>query len=121
MDSGEHEGLARISHQVAGIQRLQSPKMTQTLLAEAEAPLPSLNGQSSVCRDHRPLFASRVPIAAPSLPPTEEILEAFRSVLSGSQLTNGRTVARFEQEAARFLGVPDCVAVSSCTSGPDAG
>ena len=91
--------------------------MTQTLLAEAEAQLPSLNGQASACRDHRPLFASRVPIAAPSLPPTEEILEAFRSVLSGSQLTNGRTVARFEQEAASFLGVPDCVAVSSCTSG----
>ncbi len=117
MDSGEHEGLARISHQVTGTQTVQNPAMTQTLLAEAEVLLPSLNDQSSACRDHRPLFASRVPIAAPSLPPTEEILEAFRSVLGGSQLTNGRTVARFEQEAARFLGVPDCVAVSSCTSG----
>ena len=91
--------------------------MTRTQLAEAEVPLPSLNDQSSACRHYRPLFASRVPIAAPSLPPTEEILEAFRSVLGGSQLTNGRRVARFEQEAARFLGVPDCVAVSSCTSG----
>jgi len=95
----------------------ENPEMTQTLLAEPEALLPSLNDESSTGRGHRPLFASKVSIAAPSLPPAEEVLEAFRALLAGSQLTNGCTVARFEQEAARFLGVPDCVAVSSCTSG----
>jgi dTDP-4-amino-4,6-dideoxygalactose transaminase len=111
--------------------------MTRTLLAERDLapsiPVPSspaasspavsspaafsLNDESRVRRDPPPLFASKVPIAAPSLPPKEEILEALGTLLEGSQLTNGDTVARLEREAARFLGVPECVAVSSCTSG----
>ena len=84
--------------------------MAQILLAEAGVLPPSP-------QDHQPLFSAKVPIAAPSLPPTEEILDALRPIFEGPQLTNGGTVARLEQEAARFLGVPDCVAVSSCTSG----
>ena len=64
-----------------------------------------------------PLFEERVPIASPVLPDPGEMLGEFASVLRGPQLTNGPRVARLEQEAARFLGVPECVAVSSCTSG----
>ena len=51
------------------------------------------------------------------MPPKEEILEVLGPLLEGAELTNGQTVARLEREAARVLGVPDCVAVSSCTFG----
>ena len=64
-----------------------------------------------------PLFPERVPIASPALPDPGEVLAEFASVLRGPQLTNGPRVAALEQEAACFLGVPECVAVSSCTSG----
>ena len=64
-----------------------------------------------------PLFDRKVPIAAPKLPATEGLLEEFRRVLEGPQLTNGRWVAELEARAAAALDVPHCVAVSSCTSG----
>ncbi len=65
----------------------------------------------------QPLFDRKVPIAAPTLPATEGLLGEFRRVLENPQLTNGHWVAELEERAAAALDVPDCVAVSSCTSG----
>ena len=64
-----------------------------------------------------PLFSEKVRVATPKLPPTEELLDQIRALLEQSQLTNGETVRLFEEESARYLGVAECVAVSSCTSG----
>ena len=65
----------------------------------------------------RPLFEERVPIAYPAVADASEMLEEFAGVLRGPWLTNGPRVAKLEEEAARFLGAPECVAVSSCTLG----
>ena len=64
-----------------------------------------------------PVFPEKIPLAAPTLPPVDEVLPEIRRLLEQSQLTNGATVRRFEEEAADYLGVSECVAVSSCTSG----
>jgi dTDP-4-amino-4,6-dideoxygalactose transaminase len=65
----------------------------------------------------QPLFAKQMPIACPSLPPRNELAQAFQEILSGPCLTNGAAVRRFERAAAHYLDVSECVAVSSCTSG----
>jgi dTDP-4-amino-4,6-dideoxygalactose transaminase len=65
----------------------------------------------------RPLFDEPLPIARPLLPPAAEILEPYRKVIESGQLTNGETVRKLEAAAAQYLDVPECVAVSSCTSG----
>jgi len=72
---------------------------------------------ASASRDVPPAFPETVPLAAPTLPAVDGILDEIRRLLLQSQLTNAETVRRFEQEAAEYLGVPECVAVSSCTSG----
>jgi dTDP-4-amino-4,6-dideoxygalactose transaminase len=66
---------------------------------------------------HAPLFAEPLPMVRPALPPAGKVLADFRTILETGELTNGRLVRRFEEEAAEMLGVPACVAVSSCTSG----
>jgi dTDP-4-amino-4,6-dideoxygalactose transaminase len=58
-----------------------------------------------------------VSIAAPWLPPWEQVVERFADIWRAGRLTNGACVERLECEAAAYLGVPDCVAVSSCTAG----
>ena len=65
----------------------------------------------------KPLFAERLPIVSPEGLPGESFIEAVRQVLSSRMLTNGARVRDFEQAASAYLGVPHCVAVSSCTSG----
>ena len=64
-----------------------------------------------------PLYRERLPIARPVLPPVSELLAHYRQVIESGKLTNGDTVRRLETAAAGFLGVPECVAVSSCTAG----
>jgi dTDP-4-amino-4,6-dideoxygalactose transaminase len=64
-----------------------------------------------------PLFAQKVTVAAPLLPPVDEVLESIRVILSQSCLTNGPAVEALERAAASYLGVRECVAVSSCTAG----
>jgi dTDP-4-amino-4,6-dideoxygalactose transaminase len=49
--------------------------------------------------------------------PGEEFLEEVRGILANKQLTNGAYVRKFEEAAAKYLGVAHCVAVSSCTAG----
>jgi dTDP-4-amino-4,6-dideoxygalactose transaminase len=62
-------------------------------------------------------FEKRLPIVSPEGVPGEEFLADVRQILQSRQLTNGAFVREFEAAAASFLGVPYCVAVSSCTSG----
>lgn len=64
-----------------------------------------------------PAFKTQLPMVRPSLPPLDPLLEEARAILASGQLTNGRYVRDFEQQAAAWLGVPHAVAVSSCTSG----
>jgi dTDP-4-amino-4,6-dideoxygalactose transaminase len=64
-----------------------------------------------------PLTTPAIPIASPWLPPWEEVAERFEDIWRGGRLTNGGCVERLESEAAAYLGVRDCVAVSSCTAG----
>jgi dTDP-4-amino-4,6-dideoxygalactose transaminase len=60
---------------------------------------------------------SRLPIASPEGLPNEEFLGDVQRILRTRRLTNGSFVHEFEGAAATYLGVPHCVAVSSCTSG----
>ena len=64
-----------------------------------------------------PLFSEPVPMVRPALPDAAELAGHWTRLLTGGQITNGATVRRFEQAAAQYLNVAECVAVSSCTSG----
>jgi dTDP-4-amino-4,6-dideoxygalactose transaminase len=65
----------------------------------------------------RPIFEERLPIVSPEGLPGEEFLRDVRKILSSRQLTNATFVRQFEEAAEQYLGVPHCVAVSSCTAG----
>ena len=65
----------------------------------------------------RPLFERRLPIVSPEGLPGEEFLRDVREILASRELTNGARVRAFEDAAAAYLNVPQCVAVSSCTAG----
>ncbi len=84
------------------------------LQPRAPKPTPVVSGLDSL---RSPLFETKVPLAAPTLPPTEDLPEQIRALLEQSPLTNASAVAEFEQRAAAYLGALDAVAVSSCTSG----
>jgi dTDP-4-amino-4,6-dideoxygalactose transaminase len=58
-----------------------------------------------------------IPICEPTLPPLEEFTRDLAGIFASRQITNGRWVRQFEEEAAARLGVPEVVAVSSATSG----
>lgn len=62
-------------------------------------------------------MAERLPIASPEGIPGQEFLEEVRRIFASRQLTNGSHVRELENVAASYLGVPHCVAVSSCTAG----
>jgi dTDP-4-amino-4,6-dideoxygalactose transaminase len=64
-----------------------------------------------------PAFRELLPIVDPEGVPGEEFLEEVRGILASKQLTNGAYVRKFEEAAAEYLGVANCVAVSSCTAG----
>lgn len=65
----------------------------------------------------RPMFERRLPIVSPEGLPGDEFLRDVQDILQSRQLTNGAYVHEFEEAAARYLNVPHCVAVASCTSG----
>ena len=64
-----------------------------------------------------PAFPEGLPFVRPTLPPEEALLDRIRTVLSTGMLTNGRFVRELEERAADYLGVRQCIAVASCTSG----
>jgi dTDP-4-amino-4,6-dideoxygalactose transaminase len=75
------------------------------------------SGKSGAALGTNSAFEKRLPIVSPEGLPGEEFLEDVRRILQSRQLTNGAYVREFEAAAGSFLGVPHCVAVSSCTSG----
>ncbi|MFN2390160.1 MAG: DegT/DnrJ/EryC1/StrS family aminotransferase [Actinomycetota bacterium] len=64
-----------------------------------------------------PAFPSLLPLARPYLPDPAALESDLKEILGSGRLTNDRFVRALEEEAARFLGVRHCVAVSSCTAG----
>jgi dTDP-4-amino-4,6-dideoxygalactose transaminase len=64
-----------------------------------------------------PAFEQRLPIVSPEGLPDDDFLRDVQEILQSRQLTNATFVRKFEEAAAEYLGVPHCVAVSSCTSG----
>lgn len=62
-------------------------------------------------------FNRPVPIIDPNLPDWETVNDRIRSIYKSKMLTNSSTVKELELKAARYLGVNEVVAVSSCTSG----
>ncbi len=75
------------------------------------------SGKSGAALGANSSFEKRLPIVSPEGLPGEEFLDDIRRILQSRQLTNGAFVREFETAAESFLGVPHCVAVSSCTSG----
>jgi dTDP-4-amino-4,6-dideoxygalactose transaminase len=72
--------------------------------------LPAIAGGS-------PMFEQRLPIASPEGLPHDEFLHDVSRILRSRQLTNSTLVREFEEAAGEYLGVPYCIAVSSCTAG----
>jgi len=62
-------------------------------------------------------FDTLLPIVSPEGIPDEQFVQDVRRILESRQLTNGTFVRELERAAASYLGVPYCVAVSSCTLG----
>ncbi|HEX9890462.1 MAG TPA: DegT/DnrJ/EryC1/StrS family aminotransferase [Actinomycetota bacterium] len=65
----------------------------------------------------RPAFPEGLPLARPSVPDIEAVVEDVRAILPTGMFTNGKYVRELEERAAAYLGVRHCVAVSSCTAG----
>jgi dTDP-4-amino-4,6-dideoxygalactose transaminase len=85
----------------------------QSFISNAPVPTPAVGGG-------RPLFDKLLPIVQPELP--RAIWEngaagMLLEILHSGSLTNSKWVQAFERKAAETLGVGECVAVSSCTSG----
>lgn len=64
-----------------------------------------------------PAFPEGLAFARPACPDPELVAEDVRAILRTGVLTNGPLVRSLEREAAGYLGVRHCVAVSSCTAG----
>src|SRR6476659_9257008 len=64
-----------------------------------------------------PLFQERFRFIQPTLPSFSDVANTYQTCYRNGLITNADLVARFESEAAEWLGVRHCVAVSSCTSG----
>ena len=64
-----------------------------------------------------PATGELLPIASPEGIPGDQFLQDVRSILKSRRLTNAGRVRELEEVASRYLGVPFCVAVSSCTAG----
>jgi dTDP-4-amino-4,6-dideoxygalactose transaminase len=64
-----------------------------------------------------PPHRKHLPIVCPEGIPDDNFLQGVRAILASHQLTTGARVREFEETAAAYLGVPHCVAVSSCTAG----
>jgi dTDP-4-amino-4,6-dideoxygalactose transaminase len=79
-------------------------------MSSASSDLPAIAGG-------RPMFEKRLPIVSPEGLPDDDFLCDVQRILSSRQLTNSTFVREFEEAAAEYVGVPHCVAVSSCTTG----
>lgn len=68
-------------------------------------------------RGGTPLFPDGLPLARPSVPDVDDLVEELRDVLTSGVLTNGPRVRALEEAAADYLDVRNAVAVSTCTAG----
>jgi dTDP-4-amino-4,6-dideoxygalactose transaminase len=64
-----------------------------------------------------PALPQRLRFIVPTLPPLESVIAEYTPAYKHGLITNANCVARFESSVAEYLGVKECVAVSSCTSG----
>ena len=64
-----------------------------------------------------PAFPDGLPFFRPAKPPLERVTARLAPSYERGVLTNGPLVRQFEAEAAERLGVPNVVAVASCTAG----
>jgi dTDP-4-amino-4,6-dideoxygalactose transaminase len=76
----------------------------------------SVRGLPAV-RGGRPLFPDGLPLARPTVPDVDILVEELRDVLTSGVLTNGPRVRALEEAAADYLDVRHAVAVSTCTAG----
>jgi dTDP-4-amino-4,6-dideoxygalactose transaminase len=67
--------------------------------------------------DGDPATEERIPLARPRVLDPERVRTHVGDILRSGTLTNGPLVRAFEEHAAGYLGVRNCVAVSSCTAG----
>lgn len=67
--------------------------------------------------DGPPAFPDGLPLVRPHRADVDRILADVRRSLEQGILTNGPRVRELEARAAAYLGVRQCIAVSSCTSG----
>jgi dTDP-4-amino-4,6-dideoxygalactose transaminase len=63
------------------------------------------------------LSGKHLPIVCPEGISSNDFVRDLQAILTSRQLTNGARVREFEETAAAYLGVPYCIAVSSCTAG----
>jgi dTDP-4-amino-4,6-dideoxygalactose transaminase len=64
-----------------------------------------------------PAFPDGLPFVRPTVPDLDRVVRRFAPSYERGILTNGPLVRAFEEQAAERLGVPNAVAVSSCTAG----
>ena len=56
-------------------------------------------------------------MARPRLPDPAVLMPRLQTILSTGHLTKGSELENFEKECAQYIGVRNCVGISSCTSG----
>jgi dTDP-4-amino-4,6-dideoxygalactose transaminase len=78
---------------------------------------PSFSSASPVEARSAPLFRERFRFIHPTLPPLARVAGEYRHAYNQGLVTNGALVARLEAAVCEQIGVRQCVAVSSCTSG----
>lgn len=65
-----------------------------------------------------PVFKDTIPIVKPPIGPyIKRILADFECVLESGMITNFEYVGKLEKAVAAYVGVDNCVATASCTSG----
>jgi dTDP-4-amino-4,6-dideoxygalactose transaminase len=86
------------------------PRLEDPMKEQSHARLPAMAGGS-------PAFPEGLPLARPSIGDPDGVAAHIRDILESGTLTNGRTVRRFEEASAEYLGVRHTVAVGTCTTG----
>jgi dTDP-4-amino-4,6-dideoxygalactose transaminase len=85
----------------------------RSLVSNGGAATPAISGG-------QPIFERLLPIVQPEIPAgmrRDGSGGRFDEILRSGILTNSQRVQAFEHKAAETLGVSECIAVSSCTSG----
>jgi dTDP-4-amino-4,6-dideoxygalactose transaminase len=78
---------------------------------------PPMNDVRPVSSPTAPAFPEGLPLVRPRVRDAESVAKVMQEIVESGVLTNGPYVRRFEQEAADYLDVRHCIAVSSCTAG----